>query len=154
MTGKHTIVFIIAGIFLFWGCRTVKTGNSPENQSLKSDGCQALKLVETLETTPSGDLFAIEELKISDNCLQVMVSYSGGCGETSFDLLTTGPQQTTYPPEMNIGVVFHDNDPCRSVVVDTLFVDLVPYESLARAGGLLIRIKSTDKKVMYALPLH
>lgn len=154
MTAKHIFILVVSGLVIFWGCRSVRTGNTPENQVFKSNDCQTLRIVNPFETAQPGDTYSVEDLKIINNCLQIAISYGGGCGETSFDAFSAGPEQNDYPPQMHIDIVFRDNDPCRSVVADTLFVDLTPYQSLARAGGILIRIKNTDKKVMYALPLH
>ncbi len=154
MTARYIFILFISGLFIFLGCRSVRTGSMTEKQELKSNECQTLRIVNSTETAQPGDPYSVEELKINNNCLQIVVSYGGGCGKTSFDAYSSGAEQNDYPPEMNVDIVFHDNDPCRSVVTDTLFVDLTPYESMARAGGLLIRVKNTDKKVMYALPLH
>jgi hypothetical protein len=53
------------------------------------------------------------------------VSYSGGCGEHGFDLVSRGDFTATYPPEVRI-TLQHDNrgDRCRGRVDERRYFDM------------------------------
>lgn len=153
---QRSLLFMILtlNLFVLFGCVTGKHAQVVEERSVNKTDCQHLQAIADFSALAEGDPFAVESMKIHDHCLQLIISYGGGCGKTSFEAYTTGIQNNTFPPELVVGVDFHDEDPCRSIVRDTLSVDLNPYVGVARSGGLSIQLINTDHRVIFALPLH
>jgi hypothetical protein len=53
------------------------------------------------------------------------VSYSGGCAEHGFDLVSRGDFSATYPPEVRITLQHDDKgDRCRSMVDEKRYFDM------------------------------
>lgn len=77
------------------------------------------------------------------------VSYSGGCEEHEFKLITTGVFATTYPPEVEVLLAHNNNgDNCRSVVDRKLFFELTPLRYDGTNQVRLI-VKNTNKTLDY-----
>lgn len=59
----------------------------------------------------------------------VDVSYSGGCAEHVFELVSDGRYESTYPPVLEVKLWHNSNeDRCRSVVDERLYFDLGPFQ--------------------------
>lgn len=96
-----------------------------------------------------GDRTTISRMEVLGDYLSIDVSYSGGCEEHEFKLITDGRYSATYPPELEL-VLRHEanNDLCRSYVDETLFFDLKPlkYDGTTR---IVIRLTNNDKLYEY-----
>lgn len=81
--------------------------------------------------------------------LKLIISYSGGCKEHMFELISKGNYFKTNPPKINLYLVdSQEEDPCRSIVTDTLFFNL---ENIKYPAGdkLLLIINDSEKTVEY-----
>ena len=96
-----------------------------------------------------GDRTSISRMEVLGDFLSINVSYSGGCEEHEFELITDGRYSATYPPEIEL-VLRHDanNDRCRSYIDETLFFDLKPlqYDGTTR---IVIRLTNNDNLYEY-----
>jgi len=96
-----------------------------------------------------GDRTSISRMEVLGDFLSINVSYSGGCEEHEFQLITDGRYSATYPPEIEV-VLRHDanNDRCRSYIDETLFFDLKPlqYDGTTR---IVIRLTNNDNLYEY-----
>lgn len=96
-----------------------------------------------------GDRTTISRMEVLGDYLSMNVSYSGGCEEHEFELISDGRYSATYPPEVEL-VLRHDahNDLCRSYLDETLYFDLKPlqYDGTTR---IVIRLTNNDKLYEY-----
>lgn len=77
------------------------------------------------------------------------VSYSGGCADHTFDLVSTGAFTATYPPEVEVKLKHNNNgDGCRSVIDQKLYFNLSPLK-YDGTGRVLLIIKNTNKTLEY-----
>jgi hypothetical protein len=59
--------------------------------------------------------------KISNGIIELIFSYSGGCKEHEFYLITKGGLIKTIPPQIKLFLVNQqEDDPCRMLITDTL----------------------------------
>ncbi len=97
--------------------------------------------------------FLIEKLRVFNQCLKVNFQYEGGCGTKALNLYQVSIDQSIAPPVVWFSVEFLDQDPCREIISDSILFDLTDYESVARSGGIMIRLIETDQQCLFALPL-
>ena len=153
---KHTkyFHFSILFIFSFLSISCLSTRSAPDRLKNKVADCKPiLKTDRVLNDIPT-DYLSVESLSILDNCLSIEISYGGGCGDYVLDLFYQETVQLNGTTEVILKPVFKDNDPCRTIELDTVIFDLSEFESVARAGGIVLRIFETEKSILYALPLY
>lgn len=81
--------------------------------------------------------------------LEVRVSYSGGCAEHNFTLVSKGKHTATYPPEVEVAFQHDDaGDPCRSMVDEKRYFDLTPLR-YPGTNRVLIVLTNTRQTITY-----
>jgi hypothetical protein len=116
--------------------------------------CLSPEITDQPYTSLRRDPFHIENLSVEKNYLQVVFSYGGGCGDVNWDVYFNQLIKQSFPPQISFKMTMMDNDPCRAIITDTISVCLDEFESLARAGGVVIRVDPSEMEVMYSLPLN
>lgn len=113
------------------------------------DDTQPVKIVEKTKYHLKTDPFFIKHAEQDGDLIVFSISYSGGCEEHEFELISTGEFKPTYPPEVEV-FLRHDNkgDGCRGVIDTKLYYDLRPLKNDATSQVLLV-IKNTEKTLEY-----
>ncbi|MEJ2595835.1 MAG: hypothetical protein P8100_12090 [bacterium] len=99
--------------------------------------------MDLLDTSPDSlrmDPFQIDSLRIEEQCLDIFVSYGGGCGEVRFNMYYTQKVQHSFPPQTTLYLAFEDNDHCRAIERKKLTFDLSPLSNYADNGGIWLNI--------------
>lgn len=106
---------------------------------LLSIGCKSIEraMAELPESAPQAEVGPQVELKersapfeiayadVLNDYLMLQVTYSGGCEDHSFHLLSDGKYTATYPPEIVLHIRHDDHgDRCRGVVDEKRYFDL------------------------------
>ena len=87
------------------------TFNKAENKRIQGQG--------------ESDPFKIEKVERKEDTLAIVVSYTGGCKDHSFDVIWNGQVVLSYPLVVNLILVHHANgDPCEARITETLKIDL------------------------------
>jgi len=150
---KH--IFLTRFLILLSISLTLSCSNSRQvaktEEAVKA--CLPVQMVESYEGIDS-DFFEVQEVFVNDNCLNVILTYGGGCGDVNYEVFYDNIVLQSYPPQLYLMLKFTDNDPCRAIEMDTISIDLSRFESMARAGGLQIGLAGTPQQVTYALPLR
>lgn len=61
--------------------------------------------------------FEVSYADVINDHIALNVSYSGGCEEHTFEILSDGKFTATYPPEVIVHIKHHDNgDRCRGMI--------------------------------------
>ena len=146
----NKLLFLFALLFLF-SCHAQKEATKQQNQ--KSEiVCKPMLLLTEEAKVEESDFFNLDSLAITNKYLEVFVSYSGGCGEADFEIYHTNMVMHSMPPQTVLLLNFKDNDPCRAIIRDTLYFDLLPFHELAASGGIWLKFRDSDKKVLYKGP--
>ena len=58
------------------------------------------------------------------DCLEISVSYSGGCQENKFEVVTDGTIIETEPPLIKLGLIHDDTDDCEAYITETISMGL------------------------------
>ena len=113
------------------------------------DDTKPVKIVKRADMLKKSDPLNIKHAEQSGDYVVFDVSYSGGCADHFFDLISTGDFTPTYPPEVEIALKHDKNgDGCRSVIDTKLYFDLRPLQNPATTQVLMV-IKNSNKTLEY-----
>ena len=73
---------------------------------------------------------SINSISWNGNCLEISVSYSGGCEDHEIDVVTNGALIKTQPPIMELALKHDNNDPCEALITETIAYDINDIVSL------------------------
>lgn len=90
----------------------------------------------------------IEKLEIKDNCLEIIVSFSGGCEEHFLDFAAIGWEKSD-PPQVEAAIIHDNQDPCEAILRDTIEFDLfdLKYEN---NNELVINLEGWDEPILHS----
>ena len=92
--------------------------------------------------------------KIDGDILTLVVQYSGGCKEHVFSAHTNGMLMKSLPPKMGVYIEHNGNqDLCKSLVVDTVLIDLTPIKKIGEnpSNKLILNIEKIKIPMIYEL---
>ena len=142
-------IILLLSAFVVAGCKTNKpAADGGQTQS----ACREMMMLEKPLDSLRFDHYTIDSIAIREQCLEIVVSYGGGCGDATFDLYLTNRVMESMPPKTVLYLTFTDNDACRSIVKKKLKFNLKPYKRFADRGGIYLKIAGTDKSVLYQIP--
>ena len=72
----------------------------------------------------TSDPFQILELHQISNCLEIVVSYAGGCKEVDFVLVGSGDYAESYPPQLQVRLLLDDQDDCEAQIIEFYYFDV------------------------------
>jgi len=114
-----------------------------------SEFCESM----TYNTNPvnniATDYYSLDTIFIANDCLNIWVSYSGGCGDAEFVLYYTDRVKKSMPPKTNLRLQLTDDDPCRAIVQQKLFYNLSFFDDYADKNGILLMLSGNDKSVLF-----
>ncbi len=116
---------------LFIGCLTSTACKSKKDMANKGDkkttevtprpGTPSVTVNSNFMRPKSNPAVSVEKASIDGNILNLEVSYSGGCEDHSFELISNGMYKKSMPPQLNLYLKHTNNgDACRKLVMDTL----------------------------------
>ena len=145
---KHIFILIFAiSIILISSCNTSKKATRIKDAT--EDICQSMTYNESPIDKISTDYYSIDSLFITDDCLNIWVSYGGGCGDADFKLYYSGRVMKSMPPQTSLLLQLIDNDPCRAIVQQKLFFNLSFFEEDASKSGILLNLVNSERSIMY-----
>jgi hypothetical protein len=84
-------------------------------------------IVQDSDSIPASDPIYLQEAFVDGNCLQIKVSYSGGCKEHTIDLVLIQPSATNNPAIPTFEIRHNANgDMCEANFTKELRFDLTP----------------------------
>lgn len=137
----HLLLAILA-IALFSCKNTEKTTVTDTTQSQKVVPVSSVKeIIVGADRKPSGELdFSVLKWSVKRDTLVAVVRYSGGCKPHDFNAYFSGAWLKSLPAQAIIELehINLENDPCRSLVKDTLKFNLA---SIQYPGAKEIKVK-------------
>lgn len=138
-------------ISLLWGCKNA-TVSTTEN--IQTDN-QIILFHNSPGPDFSNNPAVIELAQISEDTLQLTVSYSGGCREHHFKLFGSRSIIKTNPPQAEIYLSHNSNgDMCEAWITENIKFDLSPLknyfqQNFGNNGPLLLRIYEPGNNRLY-----
>lgn len=136
--------FLIFGLFIL-SCTAINKSGA----LIIPEDAKDLRIVNRGEFSQKSDPINIKFVQQSGDYLVFDVSYSGGCADHTFDLVSMGAFSATYPPEVEISLKHNKNgDGCRSVIDQKLYFNIneLKYDGTTK---VLLIINNTNKTLEY-----
>lgn len=143
----RSIISLVIVIVTISACNTSKKVTQTEDG--EEDICESMTYNNNPVNKISTDYYTIDSLFITDNCLNIWVSYSGGCGNSEFKLFYNNKIMQSMPPKTNLLLQLTDNDPCRAIVQQKLYFNLNFFEEHANKDGIVLKLVGTDLSILY-----
>lgn len=140
-------IIILTTVFLVSSCHSSKKTTKTIEEA--DDICESMTYNSNAVNNISTDYYTIDTVFINNNCLNIWVSYSGGCGDSDFKLYYSNRVKESMPPKTSLKLQLFDNDPCRAIVQQKLFYNLSFFDDYADGEGILLQLSGTEKSVMY-----
>lgn len=143
-----TGIIIILIFVSFQSCKsTIKTSQQKADEP--NITCEAILFTEDAYTELETDYYQVDSVFITGSCLNIWVTYSGGCGDSEFKLYYNNLIMQSMPPKANLLLQFTDNDNCRAVVQQKLYYDISFFDEYAENEGINLRLAGIGKPVTY-----
>ncbi len=131
---RGTLLMCVSGIFMSFllvQCKnqqsTTSNGNGNETPTETMSTPEKLAVDENFSAPAENGSFKVESLSIDGDIVTMVISYSGGCEEHEFELVTNKLYLKSMPPKLNLFLKHNNNgDACRKLVIDTLRYDVSP----------------------------
>ena len=103
------------------------------------------------------DAYALNSATITDDTLNISVSYSGGCEEHQFTLVASDIFLESFPVQLSASIVHNANgDTCEAYPTENYRFDLTPIKTMYQeayrqeAGTIILRLKDApDGNLVY-----
>ena len=143
------VLFIISTtvIILLVSCKSSR--KAAENNINIDNFCESMTYNSSAVDNISTDYYSIDTLFIDNNCLNIWVSYVGGCGDSDFKLYYSDIVYESMPPTTNLLLQLNDNDPCKAIVQQKLYYNLSFFDEYKQNNGILLKLSGIDKSVLY-----
>ena len=101
------------------------------------------------------DPFIFDSVKLKEDLFIFKVSYSGGCEEHEFVLISTSFMESN-PVQVNIVLSHEDNDdPCEAWITEEMVFNLLPLKKAWQeqynkiSGTIIINLEGWEKQIAY-----
>lgn len=161
---KHLLLFILIAIPLF-GCDHTQEEMIPDDpvSIFRSDlNPDEIFYTGTVFIGDAGDKFGTDEYAlnsaaITDDTLNISVSYGGGCAEHQFTLIVSDTFLESFPVQLHASLAHTANgDPCEAYLTENYRFDLTPIKKMYQeayqqaAGTILLQLKDApDGELIY-----
>lgn len=89
----------------------------------------------------TSDPFQWKAFRLNGTCLEVEISYGGGCEESPMQLIVSEDAGASDPPTLDAKLIFTDNDLCEALVTKSFYFDL---ETIREEGVDLLWLNFID----------
>lgn len=120
-TMKYAIIFF--SIIFFAGCEWLE----PDEASKYSfESTQSQILVDPSQFDDPSDDFLLEDVEVVNDSIILAIRYGGGCGTIDYQLVSDGAFKESNPVQVNVKLIFKDDDHCEALLSKKLVFDLTP----------------------------
>ena len=107
------------------------------------------------------DEYALNSATITDDTLNISLSYSGGCEDHRFTLVVSDTFLESFPVQLSASIAHNANgDTCEAYPTDNYRFDLTPIKKMyqkayrQKAGTIILRLKDApDGELIYEFAL-
>ncbi|MDX2360153.1 MAG: hypothetical protein QNK23_05075 [Crocinitomicaceae bacterium] len=144
------VLSILAAGLLLISCANTKetTAMAPEEAQKPQ---RNIAVTAQLGEFKKGDALTITRSKVEGNILYLMVAYSGGCTEHTFEVIGNPILMKSLPPKRSVQLVHHANgDTCREWIEQTLEIDLSALAADQTPGSeVILVVEGIDQELSY-----
>ncbi len=167
MKVKNIIIYVLGVSIFIMGCQQLddqmKTGlDDPVSISVDDVNPDEIFYAGTVFIGDAGDRFGTDEYTlnsatITEDTLNISVSYSGGCETHQFTLVVSETFLESFPVQLHAFLAHNANgDTCEAYPTDNYRFDLTPIKTMYQeayrqeAGTIILRLKDApDGELVY-----
>lgn len=103
------------------------------------------------EMSKTSDPMTISSVQIDGNFMTIEVTYSGGCGEHSFQMIGSSTIAKSLPPIRSIQLVHSANkDECKKMIIQKIKVDISALTYKKESGSeIYLTLEGWKEKLKY-----
>ena len=146
---KNITLFVLSVVLLSCGTRKNVT---KDEQSDSTEKPKETMIIATLgEFSKTSDPITISSVQVDGNFMTIEVTYSGGCGDHSFQMIGSSMIAKLLPPIRAIQLVHNANkDECKKMMIQTIKVDLSALAYKKESGSeIYLTLEGWKEKVKY-----
>lgn len=146
---KNITLFVLSIALLSCGTRKNATKDEQSNSTAKPKETMITATIGELSKT--SDPMTISSIQIDGNVMTVEVTYSGGCGEHSFQVIGSSTIAKSLPPIRSIQLVHNANkDECKKMIIQKIKVDISDLAYKKESGSeIYLTLEGWKEKVKY-----
>ncbi len=147
---KYTLISLVA--FLILGCATPHDIEQVDENAINVDGkTQTEMITAKLGSFKESDAISILNARIEGNKMYLIVEYSGGCKDHSFELIGSYAIAKSIPPQRSIQLYHNSNqDNCRALLTDTIVANIEALAASSNAGSeIILNLDGYGKQLKY-----
>lgn len=133
-------------------CGTRKHTMKDETQLNDTSKSKEIVVTATIgEMSKTSDPMTISSVQINGNDMIIEVTYSGGCGEHSFQVIGSSTIAKSLPPVRSIQLVHNANkDECEKMIIQKIKVDISELAYKKEAGSeIYLTLEGWKEKLKY-----
>ncbi len=143
------LILITCIVVLFSACKSPKHIDNTSQNNIDDNQCISMIFTDKPYSEIESDYYQVDSVFIESNCMNIWVTYSGGCGDSEFILYYNNLIMNSMPPKANILLVFKDYDDCRAEVQEKLKFNVSFFDDHLKNGGINIRLAGIGKSILY-----
>ena len=133
-------------VFFHYGCNPAKKGQLPAKQGMTEH--PEVIIDNTFMPGTDKPAYKIASASITGNILSLNVSYTGGCAEHLFELISNGLYAKSLPPQITVYLKHQSDDTCDKTIEKTIPYDISKLQYPGQ-NTLLIKIITFKEKIAY-----
>jgi len=142
-------LILLAFLALFSCKQKEKTAKTPEMETVSPLVSTLFVSIDKNKFIQDSDPLSIKSAKLNGDILELLVSYSGGCKEHFFELVSNGFYMKSLPPKLAIKVLHNNNgDACRSLEEKYLTFNIKDLRYPGE-GPLILLIDGMKEEITY-----
>ena len=138
--------------FVLLGCATQKKLEQVDETAINVDSKPAKDfIIAKLGEPKRSDAVTINNARIEENLMYLIVEYSGGCEEHEFELIGSYNVAKSMPPQRGIQLQHNANgDNCRALITDTLIANIETLAAAPSKGSeIFLNLEGYGKQLKY-----
>ena len=152
-----TFFVSLAGIALLFQCHFNSGGGDqdPDPIDFDNNGCKEIIIDELKYDAAQTDEYEMVYAYIKGDTLNIIVKYGGGCGLTSFALITNGYFMESNPVQLDVILSFKDEDPCEALITKQICFNILQLATLYNdsyqtiEGTIILRLRDYENGLEY-----
>lgn len=146
---KNITLFVLSMALL--SCGTRKNATKDEHGDSTAKPKETMITATIGEFSKTSDPMTISSVQIEGNFMTIEVTYSGGCGEHSFQMMGSSNIAKSLPPIRSIQLVHNANkDECKKMIIQMIKVDIsaLAYKK-ERGSEIYLTLEGWKEKIKY-----
>ncbi|MBL3657122.1 hypothetical protein [Fulvivirga sediminis] len=147
-----TYIYLIISLLLFSACEANRATNK-ENDSNTISACSDITINDDTNGVANYEVLSatIDQAKLLLN-----IRHSGGCKDISYNLITNGVFRESIPVQLDVDLVFSEEDQCEALIEKQLCFNMSTLTELYKdnyqtdSGKIILQLAHSENSLVYS----